>query len=124
MAIAIVASDYAARAVFPAAFPGSGQVPSPPWLVFNLAYGSLFAVLGGYIAAMLAKHAEIQHALALGGASMMLGLINLVNSLGRQPLWYLVALLVIVMPAVGLGGWLRARQLRKTRAQAGPGGLR
>ena len=91
---------------------GGGSSPTLAYLIVNLASGAGFAILGGYVTALLAKRSEIKHALGLGGLALFLGVVSLIMYYGRQPLWYQIALLVIVLPSVLLGGILRADRVK------------
>ena len=92
-----------------------GGLPTTGWIIFNLAYGLVFAAVGGYVTARLAQRSEVSHSVALAVIILVLGASYAFSggSAGPNqpapPTWYL-----IVLPAVGvvgaiLGGWLRAR---------------
>ena len=59
--------------------------PTPGYLVANLVYSLLAAVLGGWVAAKIAGYRPLQHGLALG-------LLMLIHPAPGQPLWYAWAL--------------------------------
>lgn len=59
---------------------------------------------------VIAKRAEVKHALALGAVAVALAIVSMILFWGLQPVWYQVTLIVIVGPAVWLGGWLRGRR--------------
>ena len=63
------------------------------YLVVNLAYSVLIAVIGGYIAATVSDHSPLGHAAGLAGFMMVLGLfswlvINRGDPAPGQPSWY------------------------------------
>ena len=53
---------------------GPGSEPTTPFLVVNLIYSVLFAVVGGYVAATVSDHSRLGHAAALSAFMMLLGL--------------------------------------------------
>lgn len=93
-----------------AVYPPWGQPMHDPGLNFlALAYRSGYAVLGGWIAARLAPHAPVRHALVLAGIGLVLGTVgafvaNFQSDLG--PAWYPVALALTSPPLTWLGGIL------------------
>jgi len=113
MAIAIMA-------LFAIWFRGKVTPPSDGFMLFSLGYGFVFAVVGGYVTAMIAKRSEMKHAMALAVFSVLMGIVSMVASAGQEPFWYQIANMVVMVSAVVLGGYLRVRQVRKAR---GPGGL-
>jgi len=95
----------------------------PPWgqpmvgaglYLLALAYRSAYAVLGSYIAARLAPHAPMRHALILGFVGLALSLVGAIAAVAMKdlgPLWYPIALVVTALPCAWLGGALyRGRQ--------------
>lgn len=91
----------------------ASQVPRDPgtgFLVAGLVLGVLFAIVGGYITAVMAKTAEIRHALSLGGVIVLLGLVSMVAMSSPQPLWAQLSGLIFAVPSVYLGGRLRVKQ--------------
>ena len=66
--------------------------PTTPFLVVNLTYSVLFAVVGGYVAATVSDHSPLGHAAALSAFMMLLGLASWVINGGQpapgQPEWY------------------------------------
>ncbi len=68
------------------------------------------ATAGGYAAAWIAPGRPIVHAGALAVVVGLLGVTSALVYLGQQPLTYSILLVVLVIPAVLLGGWLRARR--------------
>ncbi|KAA3645525.1 MAG: hypothetical protein DWQ07_13745 [Chloroflexi bacterium] len=104
-------------AVLPQSVAGpDGSLPATGWIIFNLAYGLIFAAVGGYIAARLAQRTELTHAAALAAVILLLGAFYAFSGgsagpdLLPPPTWYLVVLPAVGVAGVMLGGWLRARQ--------------
>jgi hypothetical protein len=71
-----------------------------------LAYRSVYAVLGGYVAARLAPSAPMRHALILGGIGVVPGIVGVVatTQMDLGPMWYPVALVITTLPCACLGG--------------------
>jgi hypothetical protein len=96
-------------------FPASYTPTNTGWVLFNLLYGALYAVLGGYVTGLIAQRAEVRHGLALGIVMVVLSIVTFVlTQTGPtptgQPLWYSIALVVLALPTPVLGGYLRNRQ--------------
>lgn len=82
------------------------------WMVVTATvYRSLYSIVGGYITAALAPEPRLRYV-------MILGLIGLITStlaaiatipLKLGPAWYPIALAVLALPCVWLGGKLRTR---------------
>lgn len=78
--IALVAgvstADFLISVLFPHSkpLPGTGPFPSAAWLSVLLFISFLFATLGGYICALLARRSELAHGLVLGIFLFVLGL--------------------------------------------------
>jgi hypothetical protein len=74
-----------------------------------LAYRSVYAVVGSYIAARFAPHNPMRHALALGVVGFVLSLaggIATITTMDLGPVWYSVALVLTALPCAWLGGVL------------------
>ena len=97
--------------VFPGIYPEPGKAPSLAFMIVTLGYSAFGAVVGGYVTGVIAKRAEVNHALALGAIVVAQGIVAMIMFRGLQPVWYhQIALIVIVAPSVWLGGWLRGRR--------------
>jgi hypothetical protein len=84
-----------------------------PFQAASLAFGLLCSAFGGYVAAWVAGHWPVRHALGAGGISLALGVAMIsLRALGfhTQPLWSLIAGLVLILPAAALGGFLRGER--------------
>ena len=93
----------------------------PPWgqpmydpglLLLALTYRSVYAVLGSYIAARLAPHKPMRHALALGVVGLVLsvaGAVVAITMADLGPIWYPIALVLTALPCAWLGGVLHRR---------------
>lgn len=92
----------------------------PPWgkpmhdtglNILALAYRSVYAVIGSYIAASLAPRAPMGHALALGVVGVVLGTMGAIAAWEMSPSWFLIVLVLVALPCAWLGGALhRMRQ--------------
>ena len=90
----------------------------PPWgqpmygtglNLLALAYRSVYAVVGSYIAARFAPRNPMRHALALGVVGLVLsvaGAIAAITLADLGPNWYPVALVLTALPCAWLGGAL------------------
>ncbi len=94
-------------------YPPWGQPMYDPGLnLLALAYRSAYAVVGGYIAARLAPHAPMRHALALGVVGFALSLLGAITTIAMAdlgPNWYPIALVLTALPCAWLGGVLHRR---------------
>ena len=76
------------------------------------AYRIVFTIAGGYIAARLAPHSPMRHALVIGAiglAACLAGAIVMWNKLGEGglgPKWYSIAVIAIALPCAWAGGRL------------------
>ena len=95
-------------------FGANGKTESVPLLLFMMSYSLLFSVLGGFVTASIARRKEIQHALALGGLQLAMGIIATVQFYDTAPLWYHVMFLMLLVPANIFGGQLRTMQKRNS----------
>lgn len=90
-------------------YPPWGEPMHEPGLnALALAYRAAFTVLGGYIAARLAPHAPVGHALALGGIGLVLGALGGVAAWEMSPAWFLILVALCGPPCAWMGGRLAA----------------
>ena len=96
----------------------------PPWgqpmndtglLLLALAYRTVYAVLGSFIAAWLAPRNPMRHALVLGAVGTVLSLAGAIATIPMDlgPSWYPIALVLTALPCAWLGGVLH--RMRKTK---------
>jgi hypothetical protein len=114
--LAVVILSLATDAVLHATgvFPHWGK-PMPDWLfLLAMAYRVLYGVVGGYLAALLAPHRPIAHALALGLVGLVISVTGAAVTWNKGPEfgphWYPVALVVLAVPNAWLGGVLYRRK--------------
>jgi NhaP-type Na+/H+ and K+/H+ antiporter len=93
----------------------SGQPPHQaapmPIMLESIAFGMVFALLGGYVAAWLARRRPLAHGVAVAAVLAIGATISLLSTLGNAAVWSQVAALVLMVPCAVLGGWLRLRQV-------------
>lgn len=93
-------------------YPPWGEPMRDPGLnALALAYRSIFAVLGSYLAARFAPDKPMKHALLLGVIGLVPSILGVVaaTQVDLGPLWYLVALVVTAVPCAWRGGALYHR---------------
>ena len=98
-------------------FPASASPENLGWVVFNVIYGAVFVVIGGYIVAALAPMRPMRHVIGLGIAMALLSVIYAFavanapadTAVYPQPGWYYPLLAALAIPSIVLGGWLRIR---------------
>lgn len=83
-----------------------------------LIVGAFGSILGGYVAAWLARHDELLNGALSAWLCTAIGIYGIAALPHMQPLW-LQAVDFIMSPAAGLsGGYLRRLQIRSSRIQA------
>src|ERR1019366_4688108 len=85
--------------------------PQPGYVFVNLGYSFLAAAAGGYVTAWAAAANPMVHVLALGIVVLALAALSAMQSRGKQPVWYQLALVAISPLGVLAGGLLRLRVL-------------
>jgi hypothetical protein len=89
-------------------------------IVDRLPLGALLSVLvawgagslaGGFVAAAMARNRHLIHALIVGCVQMMAGIVTMV--IIPHPMWFMIASIVILLPAACLGAWLAGRFTRR-----------
>lgn len=85
--------------------------PEPAYVVVNLGYSFLAAAAGGYVTAWIAAANPLIHVLALGIVVLALAALSALQSRGRQPISYQLALVAISPIGVLAGGLVRLRVL-------------
>jgi hypothetical protein len=93
---------------------------SPAMRLGGLLIGACGSILGGYVAAWMARQRELHHALATGIASLTIGIAMLLLQFlspipVTQPVWITVIAFMLTVPAAILGGWLRRKVVSRKR---------
>ena len=96
-------------------FQVSGQPPHQavpvPFMVGSIVFGMVFALLGGFVAACLARRRPFAHGVAVAAVLALGAAISLINTLGKGAIWSQVAALTLISPCAVFGGWLRRWQV-------------
>jgi len=87
------------------------QAASMPIMVGSITFGMVFALLGGYVAAWLARRRPLAHGVAVAAVLALGAAISLLSTLGNGAVWSQTAALVLMAPCAIFGGWLRCRQV-------------
>lgn len=95
---------------------GPAAEPTTPFLVVNLTYSVLFAIVGGFVAATVSDRSPLGHAAALSMFMMLIGLTSWMINRGQpapgEPDWYPWVITLLVPPTAILGGILVTRRTR------------
>ena len=102
------ATDFALEAL--GVFPPPQQGLHITWMVVTATvYRTIFTVGGGYLTAALAPEPRIRYVLILGLVGLVMGtlaaIVTIPMKLGST--WYPIALAVLALPSVWLGGKLK-----------------
>jgi hypothetical protein len=94
------------------------------WQIPLLIAGLLSTGLGGYVTALIAKHAQLKHALVTGTLSLLTGLaFSAAAGPERFTQWNGIIGILLVVPCAGIGGYLRFRQSHRSTAGESAAGL-
>jgi hypothetical protein len=85
--------------------------PQPAYIFVNLGSSLLAAAAGGYVTAWAAAGNPLIHVLALAIVVLALAALSALQSRGKQPIWYQLALVAISPVGVLAGGLVRLRVL-------------
>jgi hypothetical protein len=83
--------------------------PQPGYIFVNLCYSFLAAAAGGYVTALLAAANPLYHVLALGIVVLALAALSALQSKGKQPISYQLALVALTPIGALAGGLVRLR---------------
>jgi peptidoglycan/LPS O-acetylase OafA/YrhL len=111
-AILSIVTDLAMHAT--GVFPPEGQPMSNGLFVWATAYRTIYTVAGGYITARLAPNRPMTHAWILAIIGVLAAIAGTMATWDKGPefgpKWYPIALVVLAIPSVLLGGKLAARR--------------
>jgi hypothetical protein len=82
-------------------------INSPSFLLFNIVFGSLTTMAGGFVAARLAKRYPYFNGFAVGVLGLAFGLLFW----GSNPLWFNLFALATVIPTAVLGAHIAVRSV-------------
>ena len=85
--------------------------PKPGYVFVNLGYSFLAAAAGGYVTAWAAAANPLIHVLALAIVVLALSALSAMQSRGKQPISYQLALVAVSPLGVLAGGLVRLRVL-------------
>jgi len=85
--------------------------PRPGYTIVSLGYSFLAAAAGGYVTAVVAKANPLIHVLVLGIAVLALSALSALQSKGKEPVGYTLALVALSPLGVLAGGLVRLRVL-------------
>jgi hypothetical protein len=94
---------------------GAARLESVPALLLVTFYVMVFAVAGCYLAALMAPHSPMKHALVLGVLGLIFNVVGIAARWEAAPAWFNILSLLLVMPYAWMGGRLREMQLRQAR---------
>ena len=110
MALLVIAMTALLTRMVPS-WTGAEGRPQPGYVFVNLGYSFLAAAAGGYVTAWVAAANPLIHVLALGLVVLALAALSALQSRGKQPIWYQLALVSISPFGVLAGGLARLRML-------------
>lgn len=85
------------------------------WMVVTATiYRSIYTVAGGHITAILAPTPKMRYVVILGIIGIVAGTLGAIATIPMKiaPIWYPIALVVLALPCVWLGGKLRTSRER------------
>lgn len=87
-------------------------------LLSIVATDALAALAGGYVLALVALHAAVQHAIVLGAILLPLGVLSATLNAGQEPFWFQMAVLAALVLALPCGARLRRGVARRGALRA------
>lgn len=93
-------------------FPRPGEGLLSPWLaVIATIYRSVYSIGGGYVTAALGPEPRMRYVIILGLIGLVISSLAAVVTIPMKlgPAWYPIALAVLALPCVWLGGRLRTK---------------
>lgn len=98
-------------------FPPAGQpMFDTGQLLLASLYRGIYSVIGCYLAARLAPHHPMRHALILGGIGVLLSTAGAIALWDYGPAWYPLSLIALSLPYAWMGGKLFERIAQKAAA--------
>ncbi len=90
---------------------GTEGKPRPSYAFVNIGYSFVAAAAGGYVTTWLAIGNPLVNCLVLGIVVLAMAAMSALQSRGKQPVWYALALVAIMPLGVVAGGIVRLRVL-------------
>ena len=98
-----------------ALFQVSGRPPHQAapmsFMLGSIVCGMIFALVGGFVAAWLARRRPVAHGVAVAAVVALGAAVSLLTTPAGSAVWSQVAALALMAPCAVLGGWLRSRQM-------------
>jgi len=88
---------------------GAEGKPDAGYVFVNLGYSFLAAAAGGYVTAWIAAANPMANILGLAVVVLAVGAVSALQARGKQPVFYVIALLVMSPLGVVAGGLVRLR---------------
>ncbi len=107
LSLLVITSFAIIMVIIPDAIPEPGAVPATSFLILILILGLFFAVIGGYLTALIAQRMHFKHVIFLAGIVLGMGILNLFAEYGTLPFWYLLIQIFTGIIGVLAGGKLR-----------------
>lgn len=79
-------------------------------LALALFYRTVYTVLGGYVTAVLSPQSPMKHVWILAIIGQLGGIMGVIAGWNLSQHWYPIAIAVLAIPSVWLGGWLRTKK--------------
>lgn len=96
-------------------FPPPEQGLFTPWmLTLALVYRSVYAVVGGYLTAVLAPNRPMRHAIILGLIGVVASTFGAIAGWDLSAHWYPVALIITSLPCTWLGARLKTNSIQRS----------
>ncbi len=92
-----------------AAADSAGQGLTPGLVAGSIAYGAVFAALGGLTAASIAGRKQLAHGLVVAGLIAVAALAHPWLEPGSNPRWLDLSAVLLMAPAAAVAGWARGR---------------
>lgn len=92
------------------------QLLPSQFMAMSAVFGVVFSLISGYVAAFFARRSPVVHA---GIFALMMTLLYLIPNLlfgFREPLFFVLMNLAIVISGAMIGGWLRYWQVNRQRS--------
>jgi nitrate/nitrite transporter NarK len=79
------------------------------YISLSMIIGAIFSILGGFVAARIAKQNKLMNSAIIGIACEIVGIYTIFNGKSFLPTWYHVMAFIITIPLTLIGGALAIR---------------
>lgn len=111
----VLAGTYALQSLKPHWFLDGAPVTAG-YLATNITYSLVAAWIAGYVTAIIAGRAPMQHAFALAGVSVAMAVFAAING-AEQPRWFQLLRAAVMAAAIISAGWMRKPSLQTESQQ-------